>query len=114
MQVINGMDPREAWVACGGPNGETGIQNIRKRGLQGRRLKEVKKIAHLQSLGLVDEVLGSAAVLAPPQVEVTPAKGKGQPVKGFRLTTTQAGKQKDLKAAARADYNVVYAAATAE
>ena len=59
-------------------------------------------------------MLGSAAVLAPPQVEVTPAKGKGQPVKGFRLTTTQAGKQKDLKAAARADYNVVYAAATAE
>ena len=82
--------------------------------MQGRRLKEVKKIAHLQSLGLVDEVLGSAAVLAPPHVEVTPAKGKGQPVKGFRLTSTQAGKQKDLKAAARADYNVVYAAATAE
>ena len=30
--VANGDKPRDAWIACGRPNGDKGIQNIRKRG----------------------------------------------------------------------------------
>lgn len=29
--VVNGMLPRQAWELCNKPNGENGIQNIRKR-----------------------------------------------------------------------------------
>ena len=30
--VANGCKPRDAWEACGCPNGDKGIQNIRVRG----------------------------------------------------------------------------------
>lgn len=50
-QVANGMAARAAWQACGEPNGEAGIQNIRKRG---RELKEDREPRKAQRLVRAD------------------------------------------------------------
>ena len=38
--VANGAKPRDAWVACGRPNGEKAIQNIGQRGRAMKRARE--------------------------------------------------------------------------
>ena len=58
------MDAREAWKACGEPRGESGVQNIRKRGLMKRLMnvhviytpKNSEQICHELLDEIVDEV----------------------------------------------------------
>ena len=68
--VANGVSPRQAWEQCGMPNGEHGIQNIRKGG---RELKA-------QRAAQQEEVV----VAEPEQGPAGP--GKGHPAAGFRLS----------------------------
>ena len=83
-QAANGMSAREAWEHCGKPNGEPGIQNIRKR-------------ARL----LVAERSGDAtdaapdAMASPPAQEAAPGSGRQSTRKKetFRLRSDQVLKQ---------------------
>ena len=38
--VLEGFTPRAAWERCGSPNGEPGIQNIRKRAREAKAKAE--------------------------------------------------------------------------
>ena len=69
--VADGMSARAAWEACGEPNGEPGIQNIRKAG------KKLSAATHAST--------GDAAATAEPEPEPPlPQYGKGKPKAGFR------------------------------
>ena len=43
-QVVNAMSAREAWESCDKPNGEAGIQNIRKRAREEKLRREAAAV----------------------------------------------------------------------
>ena len=99
--VANGVSARAAWERCGQPNGEKGIQNIRKAG---------KKRAEEQ-LAQADQQAG-----VEPEPEPTPESGsgpgKGNAAAGYRLRPAQLKQVLVAKAEARAEYNKIYMEAT--
>ena len=107
-QVANGMDARSAWTACGKPKGESGIQNIRVRGMKARG-----KMGYEASMFDVAVARGEDLETPLPQEEGE-AKRIGVPEKGFRLSTTQLHKQKSIDVQNRAAFNEAYVAATLE
>ena len=116
-QVANGMDPIEAWRACGEPRGTAGVQNIRKRGFAVRERNTLHRIASLQSTGTLEEVLGAEAGLGGEQQQdqVTPRKTKQvTPAAGYRLSSGQLNMKHAKTAAARKEYELVYKEATNE
>ena len=102
------MDARSAWTACGKPKGESGIQNIRVRGMKARG-----KIGYEASMFDVAVARGEDLETPLPQEEGE-AKRIGVPEKGFRLSTTQLHKQKSIDVQNRAAFNEAYVAATLE
>ena len=86
-QVANGVDAREAWwTQCGKPNGEAGIQNIRKRGMAARR--DIKEAAARAS-GSPEEAAAEGGEAGPTASQPEPPpNGKGNPRKGFRKVTS--------------------------
>ena len=105
------MDPRAAWEERGSPNGQAGIQNIRKRGFALRIKDGIDET--IRAVGLARAQTRSDS---PPGevVEAILKEGKGVPAKGFRLTSIQVQKDQTLKLAARAAHNAAYIAATLE
>ena len=103
-QVANGMGPREAWLACNRPNGEKGIQNIRKRGAKLR--KAPATVAAAPSPLPVLEAAPAAAA--------TPGSSGSKGKKPFRLSTNQVQKQHVLDHEMKAKFDEVYVAATNE
>ena len=95
-QAAEGVDPREAWVRCGKPKGEAGIQRIRKAGFKLRKPQPV----------------------LPPRAPAKPSEptgpGKGMPAKGYRLTSTQLKKEQVAQQKAKQEWDAVYAVATVE
>ena len=96
---MGGLPARDAWAACDKPNGENGIQNIRKR-------------ARLQLQKERDNP-------TPPRVEASeaPASGSSSAAKAkkpFRLRHDQVAKQQALDAEIKAEFNRLYSAATQE
>jgi len=87
---------REAWVRCGKPKGEAGIQRIRKAGFKLRKPQPV----------------------LPPRAPAKPSEptgpGKGMPAKGYRLTSTQLKKEQVAQQKAKQEWDAVYAVATVE
>jgi hypothetical protein len=102
------MDARSAWNACGKPKGESGIQNIRVRGM-----KERGKKAYEATMFDVAVSRGENLETPLPQEEAE-AKRIGVPEKGFRLRTNQLQKQKSIDVQHRAAFNEAYVAATLE
>ena len=93
--VSNGVAPRVAWERCGMPNGEAGIQNIRKAG---------KKLAATRAADLAEQEEEMQKRTAGP--------GKGHPAAGFRLRPDQLKSQLQMKRAAAAAWDKVYMEAT--
>ena len=91
-----GCRPREAWVRCGKPKGEAGIQRIRKAGFKLRKPQPV----------------------LPPRAPAKPSEptgpGKGMPARGYRLTSTQLKKEQVAQQKAKQEWDAVYAVATVE
>ena len=103
------MDAREAWQACDCPKGESGIQNIRKRGMQLRRTPAI----------ITPEIIAPEIITPEDTVATTCATEAacttvGVPQKGFRLNTSQLAKQNSIDAHAKAAYDRAYIAATLE
>ena len=92
------MDARRAWEAAGKPNGEKAVQNIRKRGAALRK-QEAEGPTE-------DEAVVAIAV------EVGP--GKGNAVRGWRLTTGQLAKEQAAETKRKEAFNAAYIAATNE
>ena len=101
-QCVDGLSARDAWLACDKPNGEKGIQNIRKRA---RLLLEARAKA-------------PAATPAPTpaaNVATTPASGSAGKAKApFRLRHDQVAKQVAHDAEIRAEFERLYKDATRE
>ena len=107
------MPPRQAWEACGQPNGEAGIQNIRRRGLQERKLKAARQICFdvaLERDGKKQSALEQDSEGPPTDDKL----GKGKPQKGFRLKPSQLEKVRSQKLSDRFQYDAAYIAATTE
>ena len=125
MQAANGLPAKDAWAQCGHPNGEAGIQNIRKRA---RELK-ARRLLGLVPAATDGALVGRAAafnrpspapaaaaspvlVLAVEVVGAEPASSKRkQPA--FRLRPDQVQKAALAKKVAGDAFNKAYAAATA-
>ena len=95
--VANGVSPRQAWEQCGMPNGEAGIQNIRKGG---RDLK-AQRAAQQEEVVVAEPEQGPAGT------------GKGHPAAGFRLRAAQAKAKRERQLQDRQKYDEVYKEATA-
>ena len=103
------MDAREAWQACGCPKGESAIQNIRKRGMDARGKKCHEAAVHELALAR-DKERAVLPATEPMDMETT----VGVPAKGFRLSTSQLSKERNIKAANKDAYDRAYVAATLE
>ena len=112
-QVVNGMSAREAWEACDKPNGDAGIQNIRKRAREEKLRRE--------AAAAEAEKVQTRARASPVAVPVTPAAlseadpseaKRREPV--FRLKSSQVAKQKENDRAMKEEWGAAYAGATAE
>ena len=95
-----GVSARSAWEQCGKPNGEAGIQNIRKAGKSLKVQREKQAEAEPEP--------------EPWEPEATPGPGKGHPVAGFRLRPDQVAKQRAAKEEEDREYAEVYMQATAQ
>ena len=107
------MPPKQAWEACGQPNGEAGIQNIRRRGLQERKLKAARQIC----FNVASERDGKKHSALEQDSEGPPTDdklGKGKSHKGFRLKPSQLEKVRSQKLSYHFQYDAAYIAATTE
>lgn len=100
----SGVSAREAWQQCGQPNGEKGIQNIRKAG---------RKLALERAAPATPAAETPAAEVGMLHPQTGPGPGKGKPVAGFRLRPDQVARRRAADAAARAAYDAIYKEATA-
>ena len=107
------MDARAAWEACGKPKGEMGIQNIRKKGAVQRKLDVAKQICLQAARDRDARPLAQTRAEVERQAEVAVA-GKGVPVEGFRLNSTQVAKARAIKAEHRRLYEAAFVAASSE
>ena len=101
LQCVNGMTARAAWEQNNKPNGEAGIQNIRKRA---RLLVESRQVS-------------TPVVQATTPGARNPASGAGEVVsapKPFRLRHDQVGKMNTANAAVKQRFDELYKAATEE
>ena len=94
--TAQGMSARLAWEQCGRPNGEKGIQNVRKAG---------KRLAEQRAAEAAPESQPEAASVGP---------GKGHAQAGFRLRSDQVQRQLSIKRAAREEWDKIYCEATAK
>ena len=116
-QCSHGMPAREAWEACGRPNGPGGIQNVRKRA---RLLRE--KAAAPTPMEVVTAVEVTRPSPASPEEIVVTAGGEAnsdanppsrvQPA--FRLSSNQVVKQSVANLKMKAEFDAIYIEATAE
>ena len=102
------MSAREAWQQCGEPNGDGGIQNIRKR-------------ARLAKASFADGALDTATLRSghqsPPAQEAAPvssAGASGRKKEMFRLRSDQVLKSAVESARVKEEFDRLYAEATKE
>lgn len=107
------MTPRRAWAACGMPQGEKGIQNIRKRGMEKRRSKAAKEICFDVAVDTQKKALSSSSAKKN-ELSVEELIGKGKPRVGYRLKSSQLDKARLKKLADRQKFDDAYIAATNE
>ena len=113
VQCVNGMSAYDAWMACGQPRGQAGVQNVRKRAA---RLN--KRITVAVEETVVEAAAATPAPPPPPQTAVPrTSEGSTKSAKkspAFRLRPDQVQKQAARKAEMKAAFDQVYVEATNE
>ena len=119
------MDPRAAWEACGQPRGESGIQNIRKRGYALRQKTE-KSAAEHQEEAATPRIPNASnqrrgedenyelRSRSSESSGAASSHASSEPKKPYRLSSAQVAKQRAADHTLKAAYAAARAECTAE
>ena len=111
------MPAREAWAACGEPNGPAGIQNIRKRARLQREQAAASPAPEVIAVEVSRGTPGAPVdgeALAVVQAVGSAAKTPNRQQPAFRLKPDQVMKAKQVEMKMKAAFDEIYKKATQE